>query len=250
MQPYTMPLQPRLVEQLVQGQVLRGTLSLHDSCGNQKPGETVNIFVTLQQPPVKPTDFVVLTVGVVVPLLTSPHLVPHQDHRSAEGEKCYSQEVFYLTVPQSLNIRVIDGPLEAAVPTYVRPGPVTVLLTVYLVVFCIIGDQIVQGKPVMAGDEVYALLCLTLLMAIDVRTGQKTRDKAVYHPVVTLQKTAHVVAKLSIPFFPAITYETADLVESSDVPCFGDELNSRQCRVRFYVPDYRRVFERMPLTIP
>ena len=102
----------------------------------------------------------------------------------------------------------------------------------------------------MAGDEVYALLGLALLVAVDVGTGQKTRDEAGNNPVVTLEETAHVVAELSIPLFPAVTYETADLVQSSHVPCFGDELYSRQCRVRFYIPDDGRIFERMPLTVP
>ncbi len=102
----------------------------------------------------------------------------------------------------------------------------------------------------MAGDEIYALLRLALLMAVDVGTGQKPRNKAVDTTIVTFQKTAHVIAKLSVPFLPAVTDKTADLIQPSHVPRFGNKLYSRQGRVRFYVPEDRRIFERMPLTIP
>jgi hypothetical protein len=53
-------------------------------------------------------------------------------------------------------------------------GSVAVLLTVCLVVLPVARDQIVQGKPVMTGGEVDALLGLTFLVAVDLGAAEET----------------------------------------------------------------------------
>ena len=66
--------------------------------------------------------------------------------------------VLHQSFPQADDLRVIRLPFRAAVPGVVVIGPVTVLLEVRLVVFAVVGDEVVEGEAVVAGDEVDAVV--------------------------------------------------------------------------------------------
>jgi hypothetical protein len=73
-----------------------------------------------------------------------------------------------------LRRRIVARPLGgAAIPAVIVVGTVAVLLTVCLVVLPVARDQIVQGKPVMTGGEVDALLGLTFLVAVDLGAAEE-----------------------------------------------------------------------------
>ena len=66
-----------------------------------------------------------------------------------------------------LRRRIVAPTLGAAIPAAIAVGAVAVLFTVCLVVLPVVRDQIVQGEPGVAGDEVDALLGLAFLVAVD-----------------------------------------------------------------------------------
>ena len=65
------------------------------------------------------------------------------------------------------------GPSAAPQLAAIVVGTVAVLLTVCIVVLPVARDQIVQGKPVMTGGEVDALLGLTFLVAVDLGAAEE-----------------------------------------------------------------------------
>src|SRR5580704_17213565 len=99
-----------------------------------------------------------------------------------------------------------------------------------------VGDQIVQRKSVVAGDEVDADLRLALLAPVNLRTAQHSVSDARYGPVVAAKKTPYIVAELPVPLTPAIPGEAPDLIESGRIPGLGDQFRPCQRRVRLDVP--------------
>ena len=55
------------------------------------------------------------------------------------------------------------------------------------------------------------------------------------------EEIAYVVAKTSVPLFPTVADETSHLIQTASIPGFGDDLRACQYRVRFDVPQQRRV---------
>src|SRR5262249_50746761 len=104
--------------------------------------------------PVHPGHLVVLAVGVVVAALGAAHLVAGQQHRDALRQQPRGQEAALLPGPQREDGLVLGGAFGTAVPGPVVVGPVPAVLAVGLVVLVVVGDQVGQGEPVVAGDEV------------------------------------------------------------------------------------------------
>ena len=75
--------------------------------------------------------------------------------------------VFHLAITKLFDRRIVGRAFDAAVPTAIVVGAVSILFAVGLVVFIVVGDHIVERETIVAGDEVQALLGLALLMAID-----------------------------------------------------------------------------------
>src|SRR5512132_4157211 len=85
------------------------------------------LFVTL---PVKPTDVVVLTIGVVVAVLCPTPLISAAEHRHALGKKQCREKIAALPVAQLVNLRVISRTFDAAIPRLV----IVVAVAVFVVV--------------------------------------------------------------------------------------------------------------------
>jgi len=64
------------------------------------------------------------------------------------------QEVAPLAGAEVVDLRIVGGALDAVIPRAVVVCPVAVVLEVCLVVFLVVGDEIVQREPVVGGDEV------------------------------------------------------------------------------------------------
>ena len=178
--------------------------------------------------PVKPTDLVVLTIGVIVASLRVPHLVSHQDHGHTQGHQGDCQIILHLAVAQLLHRRVIGRSFDAAVPAPVVIGAVAVVLAVRLVVFLIVGDEIVERETVVAGHEVEALLCLALLVAVDLGTADQPVGHAPQRPGFAAEEVAHIVPEAAVPLSPTISHKAADLIKPRSIPGFGNHLLSRQ----------------------
>ena len=95
------------------------------------------LFVTI---PLKPTDLVVLTIGVVVAILCSTPLVSAAEHRHALGKKQCREKIAALPVAQLVNLRVICRTFDAAIPRLIIIVPVAVVVVVQLVVLFVVAD--------------------------------------------------------------------------------------------------------------
>ena len=213
---------------------------------DQQAHEAMDVGMLLQQRPVEPVGLVVVAVGVVVAALRAAHLVAHQDHRHAEREQRHGEEVLHLAVAQPLDRGIVGRPLDAAVPAAIVVGAVAVVLAVGLVVLRVVGDEIVQREAVVAGDEVDAGFGLAPLVAVDLGAAQQPvgQPRATV-PSSPRKKLAHVVAEPAVPLLPGVADEAADLIEAGGVPRLGDELRAGERRIRFDVPQDRRVGHRM-----
>src|SRR5947208_16431829 len=75
--------------------------------------KSILLFVTL---PVKPTDVVVLTIGVVIAVLCSTPLISAAEHRHALGEEECRAKIAALPVAPRVNLRLIGRAFGAAIP--------------------------------------------------------------------------------------------------------------------------------------
>src|SRR5262249_3893332 len=98
---------------------------------------------------------------------------------------------------------------------------------------------------VMTGHEIDALLGLPLLVAVDVGAPEEPGCDMGYHPLVALDEAPDIVSESAVPFLPAVANEASYLIESGRIPRFRDELRAGQQRIRFDIPEDRRVGQRM-----
>ena len=124
--------------------------------------------------PIVPGDLVVLAVGIVVPQLGPPQLIPAEQHRSAEGEKQSGEKIFHLTVADLDDLGIIGLPLDTVVGAVVLVVPVLVVLAVGLVVLLAVGHQIVEGESVVGGDKVDAVKGFAPVSEVEVGAAGQT----------------------------------------------------------------------------
>ena len=59
------------------------------------------------------------------------------------------------------------------------------------------------------------------------------------------KEAANVIPEPSVPLFPAVSNKVADLIQARGIPRFGNQLRTREPRVRLNVPEYGWVCERL-----
>src|ERR671910_2187884 len=123
------------------------------------------------------------------------------------------------------DLGVVGRPLHAVVPRQVVIVTVPVILAVGLVVLLVVADQIVQGKPVVGGDEVDAGVGTATVPLIEIgRPGEaigQLRDR----DVARLPVVADRIPVLVVPLAPE-GREVTDLVTAlGDVPGLPDQLD-------------------------
>src|SRR5262249_61943371 len=106
----------------------------------------------------------------------------------------------------------------SAVPAPIVLGAVPVALAVLRVVLVIVGDEVVEREPVVAGHEVDALLGLALLVPVDLRAAQQPVGHAADRARIAAGEAAHVVAESTVPLLPAVPDEPAALVTARHLP--------------------------------
>src|SRR4029077_9197715 len=118
---------------------------------------------------------------------------------------------------------------------------VTVVFAVCLIVLLVIRDEVVQCEAVMTRHIVNTLLNLAFFMTVNCGATEQAVSKPSHRSLFPTKKAPHVVSEFSVPLLPTVPDEAAYFVEASRVPCLGDELGSGERRVRFNVPQYRRM---------
>jgi hypothetical protein len=125
-----------------------------------------------------------------------------------------------------------------------------VVLAVRLVVFGVVGDEIVQRETIMTRHEVHTRLGLALLVTVQRRAADQAVNKPPDRAFFAAKEAAHIVAEASVPFLPAVAGEGAHLVEARGIPRFGDQLRPRQRRVGLDVPQHRRARHHRARLVP
>src|SRR5262249_35149922 len=108
---------------------------------------------------------------------------------------------------------------------------ITVVFSVILVVFMVVGHKVVERETVVACHEVDTLLRFAFLVSINLRAANHPVGYATRRAGFTAKEAAHVVSELSVPLLPAVSDEAAYLVEASRVPCFSNDLSAGEGRV-------------------
>src|SRR6266487_5211918 len=184
--------------------------------------------------PVHPGDLVVLAVAIVVALLGPPHLVPRQHHRDAlRAEQC-GQEIPLLPGPQAQDRRIGRGSLGTAVPRPVVVGAVGVAFAVRLVVLAVVAHQILEGKTVMAGDEVHGGDGPPAARLVQVARAAQPRAEIGQRARLTAPEVTDGVAVYTVPLTPQWGEVTNLVPPFADVPWLGDQLYLGDDRILLY----------------
>src|SRR5215831_1435854 len=93
----------------------------------------------------------------------------------------------------------------------------------------------------MTGHKVNTLLSLPSLVTVNCRATNQTVGKPRHRSFFATEKAPNVIPEAFIPFLPTVSDKPAYLIEPSSVPGFCDEFGSRKLRVRFNVPQHRRI---------
>src|SRR5262249_21212745 len=101
--------------------------------------------------------------------------------------------------------------------------------------FLVVGDQIVQRKPVVAIYEIDALLGPALLVCIKLLAAEQTIRNTGDRIIFAAEEVAYIVSEFSIPLSPAIPNKTADLVKTGGVPSLRNHLDAGERRIGFNV---------------
>ena len=145
------------------------------------------LFVTL---PVKPTDVVVLTIGVVVAVLCPTPLISAAEHRHALGKKQCREKIAALPVAQHVNLRLIGRTFDAAIPRLIIIVAVAVFVVVQLVVFFVVADQVVQCESIMGCNEVDARVRPPAVMFIEIGASGESIRHVTNAAFIAFPKTA------------------------------------------------------------
>ena len=140
---------------------------------DERPDELEEAFLLVVENPIDPGDFVVLAIGVVVSLLGATEFIPRKEHGNALREEQGGQEIPPLAGAQVVDSGIFRGALRAAVPAVVRVAAVLVSLSVGLVVFLIVANQIGEREAVMAGHKIQARAWAAAIVEVEIAASGK-----------------------------------------------------------------------------
>ena len=182
--------------------------------------------MVVHQVPVKPTGFIVLAVGVVVPALGAACFITHQEHGHAHGKEGHCQHVLHLSLAQLFDRWVVTRAFCSAIPTSVVIGTVTIALAVWLIVFLVIRHEVIQSEPVVASDEIDTLLGFALFVPVNLGTAEESVGQPAHEALFSPKETAHIIAEAAVPFLPTVADKAADLVKAGGIPSFRNQFGS------------------------
>ena len=122
--------------------------------------EIKKAFCFIVPVPVEPVELVVLAISVVVAELRTGKFVSSVEHRNALRKQQSCHQISTLPSPKPIHCGVIGGALRAAIPGVIVIVAVPILFAVRLIVLVVVGNEVVQGEPVMRGDKVDARIGL------------------------------------------------------------------------------------------
>jgi hypothetical protein len=85
-----------------------------------------------------------------------PECISRIHHGHALGQKQRCQQIPLLLGAQGLNIGIVGGTLDSAIPASIVVVAVAIFFAIGFVVFFVVTDQILQREAVMRGDKINA----------------------------------------------------------------------------------------------
>src|SRR5438105_670235 len=153
--------------------------------------------------PIKPRQLIVLTIGIVVPSLGAADLVAAAEHRDTLGQERRHQHIPFLSLAQLVDGRIVRRSFHAAIPTEIVVSAVAVLLPVRLVVLLVVGNHVVERKPVMRSDKVNAGVRAAPAGLVQIAAARQPISHFRHLANVPPPITSNRVSVLSIPLGPA-----------------------------------------------
>ena len=92
--------------------------------------EFQQLLILRLQVPIQPADLVILTVGVVIPLLSVANLIPGQQHGNSLRKQKGGNKVSRLLQAAGIHRRILGWTLSAAVPAPVIIGAVAIIFAI------------------------------------------------------------------------------------------------------------------------
>src|SRR5205807_8264493 len=137
------------------------------------------------------------------------------------------KEVAPLTGTQGIDLLVVGRAFNAAIPRPIVGVAVLVVLAVRLVVPVVVGDEIVERKPVMGGDEVDAGPGFAAAMIENVARGAEARSERARRGLAA-PEVAHRIAEFVVPLGPTWREATHLVPARAAIPRLGDQLDRAQ----------------------
>src|SRR3954468_24788003 len=103
--------------------------------------------------PVEPCGVVVLSISIVVAALSMAKLVASEDHRRPVRQQGCRKKIALLPLAELNNLRVVGRSLDAVIPGMIIRVSVAVVLAIGLVMFVVVGHDVVQCEAVMRGTK-------------------------------------------------------------------------------------------------
>ncbi len=136
------------------------------------------------------------------------------------------------------------------VVTVVIVVAVSVLFIVGQIMLVVVADHVVQREPVVRSHKVDAAIRRAATGLIEVGRASQPRGQRSAHPFFAQPVPTHVVTKTPIPFGPSFAgTERSDLVGTSRVPGFGNDLGVGQHRIFGDRFDQRRVGDQVAAAV-
>src|SRR5579884_3555763 len=125
--------------------------------GNHVFAESEDALILLGTVPIEPANLIILAIRIDVALLGPPDFVACQQHRHSSREQENRHKILDLTFAQRLNSRIVNLSFNTTIPAQIVIVAIAVLLAVEFVMFFLIGHQVIEGKAIVAGDEIDAI---------------------------------------------------------------------------------------------
>src|SRR5207245_11760498 len=126
--------------------------------------------------------------------LWGPSSIAPDYPRDSAGQYRNREQVLHPSGWQLLDAGILRRPLHSTVPAPIVVRAVAVVLAVRLVVFGVVGHEIVEGETVVTRHEVDALLGLALLVGVERRAADQAVGKAVDRALLAAEKAARIIA--------------------------------------------------------
>ena len=150
------------------------------------PAEPEDLLIFLQQGPVQPGYFVVLTVGIVVAELGVAEFISRKEHGCAPAAQQGGKGIFDKPHAQCPDLLIVRVSLGAAVPAVSTVVPVRIVPAVGFVVFGVVGVQIIQGKAIVTGEKIDGGIVPPVYRVVQIRRAGDPVDGCLRHARISL----------------------------------------------------------------